>query len=403
MAASACLWVAAVAVLGPARVLVLERADVLLHVALTSTSNRSRRYITVALSLAAAFLCCVPFLPQLALQIEPELVKTFEALDEGTKVTFASRFAMRRIAHTHVFSPTATRTRCPPPCSHPDLLRLPSSAKRRLPLRVCQFAFSRSTALSPPCRRSGHHLLPTVLSRFSSYEQWGGGKRLHAATVPIASVFAAAAALLAYPFASSAPTPLYFLPTFRGVYLRFWSFCLHSFETLCIVFVIPPHAHCCPVTCCPGIVIALFLLTASFYGDAVCVSRVPRTVHALLSSCAAAALAFASNRDALSSASAAAASSHPASSEAMFQFVVPSWAMMALSVVAVLFGMLGVRPQRATSAAAAGGGGSKQLPMFAVQGLGDDGDMTDDEHAKQVCCCFRQRCCEPRRRRCFCH
>jgi hypothetical protein len=71
----------------------------------------------------------------------------------------------------------------------------------------------------------------------------------------------------------------------------------------------------------------------------------------------------------------------------MFQFVVPSWAMMALSVVAVLFGMLGVRPQKAASAAAAAGGGSKQLPMFAVQGLGDDGDMTDDEHAKQVCCC----------------
>ena len=139
----------------------------------------------------------------------------------------------------------------------------------------------------------------------------------------------------------------------------------------------------------------MFLLTASFYGDAVCVGRVPRAVHAITSSCAAAALALAANHDALSSASAAAASEaasaaaavHTASSDVMSQFVVPSWVMMALSSVALLFGVLGVRPQRLAAAGAAAAG-TKQLPLFAVRTMGDDGDMTDDDHAKQVCCCL---------------
>jgi hypothetical protein len=87
MAAGACLWVAALAALGPARILLLERVDVLLHVALTTTANRSRRIITAALSLAAVALCTIPHVPLHTLHIEPELMKTFEALDEGTKVT----------------------------------------------------------------------------------------------------------------------------------------------------------------------------------------------------------------------------------------------------------------------------------------------------------------------------
>ncbi len=87
MSASACLWVAALAAVGPARSLLLERVDVLLHVALTTTANRSRRLITVLLSLAAAVLCAMPHVPFHTLHIEPGLMKTFDALDEGTNVT----------------------------------------------------------------------------------------------------------------------------------------------------------------------------------------------------------------------------------------------------------------------------------------------------------------------------
>lgn len=51
--------------------------------------SRSRRIITVFLSIASLALCCVPFILQPKLNIEPDLIKTFEALDEGTKVTHA--------------------------------------------------------------------------------------------------------------------------------------------------------------------------------------------------------------------------------------------------------------------------------------------------------------------------
>ena len=86
MAADACLWVAALAALGPARVLLLERVDVLVHVAAASTASRSRRVVTLVLSAAAVALCTFPYVTPHTLHIEPELIKTFEALDEGTKV-----------------------------------------------------------------------------------------------------------------------------------------------------------------------------------------------------------------------------------------------------------------------------------------------------------------------------
>ena len=86
MAAGACLWVAALAALGPARVLLLERVDVLVHVAAASTASRSRRVVTLVLSAAAVALCTFPYVVPHTLHIEPALIKTFEALDEGTKV-----------------------------------------------------------------------------------------------------------------------------------------------------------------------------------------------------------------------------------------------------------------------------------------------------------------------------
>ena len=36
------------------------------------------------------------------------------------------------------------------------------------------------------------------------------------------------------------------------------------------------------------------------------------------------------------------------------------------------------------SAGAGEGGGGKLLPLFAVKGSANDGDVTDDEHTKQV-------------------
>jgi hypothetical protein len=50
--------------------------------------SRSRRIITFFLSIFSLALCCFPHIAQPKLLIEPDLIKTFEALDEGTKVTF---------------------------------------------------------------------------------------------------------------------------------------------------------------------------------------------------------------------------------------------------------------------------------------------------------------------------
>ncbi len=127
-----------------------------------------------------------------------------------------------------------------------------------------------------------------------------------------------------------------------------------------------------------GVVIALLLLTAPFYADAVSVSRASRAGFALTSSCAAAAFAFVANRAAVTSAAAAST----AAAAALSQVVVPPLAMFALCVVGVLLGIAGVRPHG--GGGGAGGGGSKQLPMFVVKDVGEDGDVTDDEHAKQV-------------------
>ncbi len=84
-------------------------------------------------------------------------------------------------------------------------------------------------------------------------------------------------------------------------------------------------------------------------------------------------MAFAANHAAASSA----AASEAAASFA--QFIVPPAAMVAMCTVGVLLGIAGVRPH------GGGGGSSKQLPMFLVKGVVEDGDVTDDEHAKQVC------------------
>jgi hypothetical protein len=123
-----------------------------------------------------------------------------------------------------------------------------------------------------------------------------------------------------------------------------------------------------------GVVIALLLLTAPFYADAVSVSRASRAGFALTSSCAAAVFAFVANSATVSSAAAASA----AAAAALSQVVVPPLAMFALCVVGVLLGVAGVRPH------GGGGGASKQLPLFVVKDVGEDGEVTDDEHAKQV-------------------
>ncbi len=67
-------------------------------------------------------------------------------------------------------------------------------------------------------------------------------------------------------------------------------------------------------------------------------------------------------------------------SEILAQFVVPPPAMLALCVVGILLGTAGVRPH----GGGGGGGITKQLPMFLVKAMDEDGDVTDDEHAKQV-------------------
>jgi hypothetical protein len=64
---------------------------VLLHSALAPTANRSRRIITVALSIAALALCSIPYIVEHKLHIEPDLVRTFEGLDESAKVTCSNR------------------------------------------------------------------------------------------------------------------------------------------------------------------------------------------------------------------------------------------------------------------------------------------------------------------------
>ena len=74
----------------------------LLHSALAPTANRSRRIITVVLTIAALALCSIPYVVQHKLRIEPDLVRTFEGLDEGAKVRFSNRdvFGLCRVFTT---------------------------------------------------------------------------------------------------------------------------------------------------------------------------------------------------------------------------------------------------------------------------------------------------------------
>ena len=121
-----------------------------------------------------------------------------------------------------------------------------------------------------------------------------------------------------------------------------------------------------------GITTALLLLTAAFYADAVTVTRVSRAAHAITSSLAAAVMAFAVNRSLMAAAAAS-------ETESLAQLVMPASAAWALCAAGVLLGIFGAR-----GSVSAGEGGGKQLPMFAVKAAGDDGDVTDDEHTKQV-------------------
>ncbi len=121
-----------------------------------------------------------------------------------------------------------------------------------------------------------------------------------------------------------------------------------------------------------GIITALLLLTAAFYADAVTVVRASRAAHAITSSLAAAAMAFAVNRSLMAAAAAA-------ETESLAQLVMPASAAWLLCVVGTLLGIFGAR-----GSGSAGEGGARQLPMFAVKTVGDDGDVTDDEHTKQV-------------------
>lgn len=121
-----------------------------------------------------------------------------------------------------------------------------------------------------------------------------------------------------------------------------------------------------------GIITALLLLTAAFYADAVTVVRASRAAHAITSSLAAAAMAFAVNRSLMAAAAAA-------ETESLAQLVMPASAAWLLCVVGTLLGIFGARGSGST-----GEGGIRQLPMFAVKTVGDDGDVTDDEHTKQV-------------------
>jgi hypothetical protein len=81
------------------------------------------------------------------------------------------------------------------------------------------------------------------------------------------------------------------------------------------------------------------------------------------------------------------AAADSAASEILAQFVVPPPAMVALCVVGFLLGTAGVRAHGGGSGGGGGGGGTKQLPMFLVKAMDEDGDVTDDEHAKQVRFC----------------
>jgi putative effector of murein hydrolase LrgA (UPF0299 family) len=202
--------------------------------------------------------------------------------------------------------------------------------------------------------------------------QWGGGKRLHAATVPIAAVFTAAAAALHFCFASPDIPVEYFVPSLTGATclpqhdLLPLHHLLQSFGLIRFSLLIQ-SASFFWFNVNPGTVIALLLLTASFYADAVCVSRVSRAAHGFSSSCTAAALAFVVNHAALTSSATDTASS-----------IVPQWAMVCLCSAGVLLGVFAVRPD------AGGTSGGKQLPMFAMSTGASDGYATDDDHAKQV-------------------